>query len=210
MLIGYVRVSSLDQKVDRQLEGLELEGLQIEKMFIDYASGANKERPKLKEMLSFVREGDEVIVSSIDRLGRSIVDLANILGSLKSKKVSVHFLKENLKISENENARDDLILGMFSIMAQFERAIIKERQKEGIEIAKSKGIYKGGKSKFTKAMLEELKTDYKTGFKIKDIAQKFKVTSQCITLILKKHRNEIGYRLKQKSIIKNDAVMQRS
>ena len=120
------------------------------------------------------------------------------------------YSKENLKISENENARDELILWVFGITAQFERAMIKERQKEGIAIAKSKGIYKGGKSKFTKAMLEELKTDYKTGFRIKDIAQKFKVTSQCITLILKKYRNEIGYRLKQNSILKDDAVMQRS
>lgn len=200
MKIGYVRVSSVDQKVDRQIEGLELEGIKVEKMFVEYASGASKERPKLQEMLSFVREGDEVIVSSIDRLGRSMVDLASILGSLKSKKVSVHFLKENLKISENENARDELILWVFGITAQFERAMIKERQKEGIKIAKEKGIYKGSAKKLTDEALENFKVRYKSGIKIKYIAKEFGLSLSGAWNYVNMLREELGYRNKQKSI----------
>ena len=194
MKIGYVRVSSIDQKVDRQIEGLELEGIKVEKMFIDYASGANKERPKLQEMLEFVREGDEVIVSSVDRLGRSQIDLINILSSLKSKKVTVHFLKENLKISEIGNSRDDLMFGMVSIFAEFERAIIKERQLEGIAIARAKGIYKGRQHTLSKYHVGILKNMYMRGESIHNICKTFGLTPPTVYSYLKPFRSQIGYR----------------
>ncbi|MFH6567414.1 recombinase family protein [Pseudomonas kulmbachensis] len=138
--VGYIRVSSVEQNTARQLDGVALD-----RTFEDKASGATTNRPKLQEMLEYVREGDTIHVHSIDRLARSLPDLLEMVSNLKARKVNVQFHKENLLFTSEVNHTQDLMLSMMGAVAQFERAISKERQREGIEKAKAAGAYKGRK-----------------------------------------------------------------
>jgi DNA invertase Pin-like site-specific DNA recombinase len=136
--VGYVRVSSVDQNTDRQLDGIALD-----KMFVDKVSGATTDRPQLLAMLDYVREGDCIVVHSIDRLARSLADLLSLVQELNAKGVHVQFRKENLLFTGDDNPTQHLMLSMMGAVAQFERSMIKERQREGIAKAKTKGVYKG-------------------------------------------------------------------
>ena len=145
--IGYVRVSSIDQNDARQLDGLELD-----KTFTDKASGKDTKRPQLQAMLTHLREGDHLYVHSMDRLSRSMKDLQEVVESLSAKGVSVTFVKENLTFQRpgtgddaHKAAYSMLMLQMLGAVGQFERALIRERQREGIAIAKTRGVYKGRK-----------------------------------------------------------------
>ena len=138
MLIGYARVSSSDQNEARQIE--EFEKLGTEKNFIDKQSGRNCDRPQLKEMLNFVREGDIIVVSEYSRLARNVQDLLNIITELKNKNVELRSLKESL---DTTTPQGKLMLTIFAGLAEFERDMIHQRQLEGIAIAKQKGLYKG-------------------------------------------------------------------
>lgn len=131
-------VSSEDQNTDRQLDGIS-----VDRTFTDKVSGATTERPSLKEMLSYVRDGGTIHAHSIDRLARSLADLLGLLTDLRKAGVSVHFHKEALLFTTKVNPTQELMLSMMSAVAEFERAIIKERQREGIAKAKAKGMYKG-------------------------------------------------------------------
>ena len=137
--IGYQRASTTDQKTDRH--ELDVEGL-----FEDKASGKNADRPALKEMLAYIRGGDEVVVFSIDRLARNLRDLEDIIKEINGKGASVNFLSERLNFSGSEDAMSTLMLQMMGSFAQFERSMILKRQTEGIAIAKAKGVYKGRKA----------------------------------------------------------------
>lgn len=137
MRVGYVRVSTIDQNPDRQLEGIELD-----KKFIEYASGKTANREILYKMISFLREGDHVIVHSIDRIARNLIDLKRIVEILNSKGISIEFKKENLHFHPNkEDPISNLTLSMMGAFAEFELAIITERRTEGIAIARSKNKY---------------------------------------------------------------------
>ena len=139
--IGYTRVSTLDQSTDRQ----ELGDIRI---FEDKASGKSTDRPALKEMLAYIREGDEVVVYSIDRLARNLRDLEDIIKEVNSKGASVTFLTEKLTFSGSDDAMSTLMLQMMGAFSQFERSMIRKRQAEGIAAAKAKGKdspYKGRK-----------------------------------------------------------------
>lgn len=136
--VGYVRVSSVDQNTDRQLDGV-----QLDKVFTDKVSGATTDRPQLLAMLDYVREGDCIVVHSIDRLARSLADLLSLVQELNAKGVHVQFRKENLLFTGDDNPTQHLMLSMMGAVAQFERSMIKERQREGIAKAKIKGVYKG-------------------------------------------------------------------
>lgn len=140
--IGYIRVSTLDQSVDRQLEGIALD-----RTFTDRASGKDTNRPQLKAALSHVRTGDTLVVHSMDRLARNVEDMLRLVRELNDMGVSVEFTKENMAFSAGkEDARSALMFTMLSAFAQFERSLIRERQREGIALAKAKGtIYKGRK-----------------------------------------------------------------
>lgn len=170
--VGYVRVSSADQNDARQLEGFELE-----KIFTDKASGKDTNRPQLQAMLSHVRDGDHLYVHSMDRLSRSLVDLQHVVESLTAKGVSVTFVKENLTF-QRPGSRDKsheamysmLMLQLLGAVGQFERALIKERQREGIAIAKSKGIYKGRKPSLDAAAITTLREMAASGMTKVDIA----------------------------------------
>ena len=136
--VGYIRVSSTDQNTERQLDGV-----QLDKTFTDKISGATTERPMLQDMLGYVREGDVIHVHSIDRLARSLVDLLALVQDLTIRGVHIRFHKENLLFTGEANPTQELMLSIMGSVAQFERAMIRERQREGIAKAKQKGIYKG-------------------------------------------------------------------
>ena len=136
--VGYVRVSSVDQNTARQLDGVVLE-----RVFEDKVSGATTDRPQLQEMLRFIREGDTVHVHSIDRLARSLEDLLKLVKDLNTRKIGIHFHKEQLLFTGEANPMQELMLSLLGSVAQFERAMIKERQREGIAKAKEAGVYKG-------------------------------------------------------------------
>ena len=135
--VGYIRVSTVEQNNQRQKELLSTSG-SINRFFEDKISGRTKtERPGLRECMAYVRDGDELVVSSIDRLARSLTDLRGLVDELTDKGVTVTFLHENLSFSKGAtDPRADLMLGILGSFAEFERAIIRERQAEGIALAK--------------------------------------------------------------------------
>lgn len=140
-VVGYKRVSSTEQNLDRQ----ELSG--CEKVFEEKVSGASKERKALNDMIDWVREGDIVKVWSIDRLARDLRDLQSILAKLLDKGVSVSFVSERLTFSaDKDDAFAKLQLHLMGAFAEFERSIIRKRQAEGIAKAKIRGVYKGRKA----------------------------------------------------------------
>jgi len=150
--IGYVRVSTVEQNPDRQLEGTPLD-----KKFIDYASGAHMSRPQLDLMLQFVREDDVVFVHSMDRLARNIRHLRSVIDEIVSKSASIVFIKENLTFDKNKSPINDLMLMIMGSVAEFELARIHERQREGIKLAKKNGKYTGAKRKLDATKVELLK-----------------------------------------------------
>ena len=142
MLVGYRRVSTVEQNLERQDLGA------VERVFEDKASGKDKERKQLQEMLSFVRTGDQVVVYSIDRLARDLRDLQSIITQLNEKGVSIEFLSERLMFSgSSDDAFAKLQLQMMGAFAEFERNIIRKRQAEGIAKAKERGVYENRKRK---------------------------------------------------------------
>lgn len=158
MLVGYVRVSSLDQNPERQLE--ELKAMQVEKIFMDKLSGKNVERPELQNMLNFVREGDTLVVHSLDRLARNLSDLLTMVQDLTGRGVSVRFLNERLDFDAGKEASPvaKLMLSMVGAFAKFERSMIKRRQAEGIALAKERGVYKGRQRSVTDEQIQEVRS----------------------------------------------------
>ena len=135
--IGYVRVSTLDQNDQRQLEGHTWD-----QVFTDHASGKNTQRPKREELIRFARSGDTVVVHSMDRLARNLGDLRAVVQTLTAKGARVEFVKEGLVFTGEDSPMANLMLSVMGVFAEFERPLIAERQREGIALAKTRGIYK--------------------------------------------------------------------
>lgn len=150
--IGYIRVSTLDQNPDRQLEGI-----QVSKVFIDKASGKDTQRPQLEALLSYVREGDTLVVHSMDRLARNLDDLRRMVQQLTGRGVRIEFVKESLAFTGEDSPIANLLLSVMGAFAEFERALIRERQREGISLAKQRGVYRGRKKALSDSRLEELR-----------------------------------------------------
>lgn len=140
MLIGYARVSTEEQNESRQVEALRQKG--VEKIFVDKQTGANTNRPEFKQMMEFVREGDTVITESFSRISRSTRDLLKIVDTFKIKRVEFISMKENVDTSTPQGK---FMLTIFAALGELEREQILQRQREGIEIAKAAGKYKGRK-----------------------------------------------------------------
>ncbi len=140
MRVGYVRCSTVEQNEARQLKMMEEQN--AEKIFIDKASGKNTDREEFKAMMAFVRTGDVVIVESISRIARNTRDLLSIISELTEKGVEFVSLKESI---DTATPQGRFMLTVFGALAELERENILERQREGIEIAKSEGKYKGRK-----------------------------------------------------------------
>jgi DNA invertase Pin-like site-specific DNA recombinase len=176
-LIGYLRVSSLDQNSARQLDGLELE---LDRVFIDRASGKDTKRPELELMLDFIRDGDTLIVHSMDRLARNLDDLRGIVRDLTERGVKVRFVREALTFTGEASPMSNLLLSLLGAVAEFERDLIRERQREGVELAKRRGVYKGRARKFTPAQAQELGRRIAAGESPARLAREFKVSKHTI------------------------------
>ena len=138
MRIGYVRVSTVEQNEQRQIEALQREN--VEKFYIDKKSGKNTDREGFQDMMNFVREGDLIVVESISRIARNTKDLLNIIEDLEKKKVGFVSLKEAI---DTGTPQGRFVLTIFGALAELERSSIRQRQAEGIEIAKRSGKFKG-------------------------------------------------------------------
>lgn len=178
--LGYIRVSSFDQNPGRQLEDLELD-----KLFIDKASGRSTDRPKLKELLEYARQGDTIVVHSMDRLARDLKDLRNLVEHFTTKNIKVKFIKENLTFSGDDSAMSNLLLSIMGGFAEFERNLIRERQLEGIALAKKKGLYKGGKRKLSNDQVIELQQRSQNGEHKAKLARAFGIRRETVYQYLK-------------------------
>lgn len=173
--IGYIRVSSSDQNTDRQLDGLMLD-----RTFTDKVSGKSTDRPQLQEMLRFVRDGDHLLVHSMDRLARNLIDLRQMVQDLTGRGVIITFVKEGLVFNGDDAAMSVLLLSVMGAVAEFERAILRERQAEGIRIARMKGVYKGRKAALTDEQIEEVRQKIAAGIPKAKIAREFKCSRETI------------------------------
>lgn len=174
-IVGYVRVSSIDQNLARQLEQLKHEN--VDKVFEDKASGATTNRPAFQQMLDYVREGDTIVVCSMDRLARNLSDLLAITTELHAKGISIKFLKENILLdaSGTEHAMTRLLMSMLGAVAEFERSLIRERQREGIELAKKRGVYKGRKPT-DPLIIEKARSKIQQGIPLAKVAREFEIS----------------------------------
>ncbi|HSH85771.1 MAG TPA: recombinase family protein [Methylophilus sp.] len=153
-LVGYIRVSTLDQSTSRQDEQLQSYNLDV--IYTDQASGKDTARPQLQEALKHCRKGDTLIVHSMDRLARNLDDLRAIVKGLTDRGVAVQFVKESMTFTGEDSPMSKLMLSVMGAFAEFERSLIKERQREGIAIAKTKGVYAGRKKALSDVQVTEL------------------------------------------------------
>ncbi|MEO8991542.1 MAG: recombinase family protein [Nitrosospira sp.] len=175
--IGYIRVSSLDQNAERQLDGIELD-----KVFTDQASGKDTNRPQLQAALHHVRIGDTLVVHSMDRLARNVEDMLRLVREMNNVGVSVEFIKENMSFTAgSDDPRSTLMFTMLSAFAQFERSLIKERQREGIALAKAKGtVYKGRKPALNAERIAQLREQVATGANRTKLAKAFGISRETL------------------------------
>ena len=179
--IGYVRVSSFEQNPERQLDGITLD-----KKFIDKASGKNIERPQLEAMFDYARDGDTIVVHSMDRLARNLDDLRKLVTQLTTQQIRVEFVKEGLTFTGEDSPISKLLLSVMGAFAEFERALIKDRQMEGIALAKKRGAYKGRRAALSQAQVDEIKIRVANGDKKSRIACDFGVSRETLYQYLRK------------------------
>lgn len=173
--VGYIRVSSVGQNPERQLDGVE-----VDRLFTDTVSGASTARPQLQALLAFVREGDTVIVHSMDRLARNLDDLRRVVRQLTDLGVAVQFCHEQLTFTGEHSPMATLLLSVLGAFAEFERALIRERQAEGIALAKARGAYKGRKKSLTTGQVEALRARAVAGEPKASLAREFGISRQTL------------------------------
>lgn len=173
--IGYIRVSSIQQNTERQLQDVDLD-----KVFEDKISAKDTNRAGLNDCLDYLREDDVLHVHSIDRLARNLADLQKIVGDLIDRGISVHFHKENLIFNGEDDAMAKLMLQMMGAFAEFERNLIRERQREGIALAKMNGKKLGRKASLNKEQITEVRYMINAGFSKSKVAERFGVSRQTI------------------------------
>jgi DNA invertase Pin-like site-specific DNA recombinase len=173
--IGYIRISSASQSLDRQLEGIPLD-----RIFRDTASAKDTNRPGLQSLLAFVREGDIVVVHSLDRFARDLGDLRKLVADLTKRGIRIEFIKEGLVFSGEDTPLSKLMLGIMGSFAEFERALIRERQREGIALAKKKAVYKGRKKTLNAQQVAALQERIRSGEKKARLAAEFGISWQTL------------------------------
>ena len=188
--IGYARISTSDQNMARQLEQLN----QVNKLFQEAISGANKDRPQLQAMLAYIREGDIVVVTELERLGRNNKELTEVMNDIQAKGATLEVLNlPTLRGIEDNNLRrllNNLILELYKYQAQAERERIKERQRQGIAIAKTQGKYKGRKAIFSEddSRLLHAFDLYLEGLSDKDVAKLTGINERTFRRYREKHK----------------------
>src|SRR5699024_9363483 len=182
-VVGYVRVSAADQNPQRQLEVLG----ECHKVFTDKISGKSRaKRQALADLLDYIRDNDIVRIASMDRLGRDTRDLYNIVADITDKGAAVEFLNENITVDKNGSSpMDSLMLGILAAFAEFERRRIKERQAEGIAIAKAKGKYQQP-LKLSPKDIEQAQVMIDMGIPKTQVAATFEVSRQTLYTALRR------------------------
>ena len=173
--IGYVRVSTFDQNPERQLEGTP-----VTRIFTDKASGKDTQRPQLEALLGFARTGDTVVVHSMDRLARNLDDLRRIVRTLTQRGISIEFVKEHLCFTGEDSPMANLMLSVMGAFAEFERSLIRERQREGIALARQRGVYRGRKKSLSDMDVIELRRRIDAGDKKAQVARDFGISRETL------------------------------
>ena len=181
-IIGYVRVSTIEQNDSRQLTGIV-----VDRVFTDKCSGKDINRPQLKAMLEFIRDGDVLVVHSMDRLARNLDDLRRLVNELTKRGIIVKFIKEGLEFSGQDNSMSKLLLSVMGAFAEFERELINERIREGVAIAKKAGKYKWRNKSLSEEQIAEIRQLIADGVKKVDIAKKFAISRNTLYLYLNKY-----------------------
>ena len=171
--VGYIRVSTVDQNTERQLDGITLD-----KTFTDKLSGKDTKRPGLQDCLGYVREGDTLHVHSMDRLARNLMDLQGTVEDLTGRGVTVQFHKESLVFTNETSAMSRLMLQIMGAVAEFERSLIRERQREGIAKAKQAGKHMGRRFSLTLSQVTEARSMVADGISKAKIAEHFGISRQ--------------------------------
>lgn len=182
-VIGYVRVSTVDQNPERQIVAIQAAlGTEPDRWFTDHASGSSTTRPALTAMLTHVRDQDVILVASMDRLARSVVDLDQLVTQLTARGVTIRFLKEALAFQSAGRA-DPLAVFQLQVMgafAQLERELIRDRQREGIEAAKARGVYRGRTRRLTAAQVAAARAEVSSGVPKAVVARRLGVARQTL------------------------------
>jgi len=182
-IIGYIRVSTFEQNTSRQLDGINLD-----RVFTDKSSGKNTQRLELENLKQFVRDGDTVVVHSMDRLARNLDDLRQTVRYLTEKGVKIQFIKENITFSGEDSPLANLLLSIMGAFAEFERSLILERQLEGIALAKARGAYKGRKPSLSESDISEMCRRVAAGETKAQIARDFEISRQTLYEYLRKEK----------------------
>jgi DNA invertase Pin-like site-specific DNA recombinase len=178
--IGYIRVSTIDQNTERQLEGIK-----VARTFTDKASGKDTKRPQLEALMGFVRTDDTVVVHSMDRLARNLDDLRRIVQTFTASGIRIEFVKEHLTFTGEDSPMASLMLSVMGAFAEFERALIRERQMEGIALAKQRGVYKGRKKSLSESAISELRQRLSSGGTKAQVARDFGISRETLYQYLK-------------------------
>jgi DNA invertase Pin-like site-specific DNA recombinase len=176
--VGYKRVSTIDQNTERQLQGVD-----VDKVFEDKASGKDTNRPALQSALEYLRDGDVLVVHSMDRLARNLGDLLKLIEGLNGRGVAVEFVKESVAFTGEDSPMAKLQLHIMGAVAEFERSMIRARQAEGIAAAKARGEYagRGGRpSKFDPETAATIRQRVDAGESVSALAREFNTTRQTI------------------------------
>ena len=187
-MIGYARVSSIGQKLDVQLEKLQAQG--CEKIYQEKESAiSTTKRPQLVACLDYVREGDSLVITKLDRLARSTLDLCNIAKRLEDKKVTLQVIDQNIDTSSSTGR---LMFNMLATIAQFETEIRAERQMDGIKKAKANGVMFGRVKTLTPEQVTELKSKRQSGILIKYLMAEYKLSKKSIYNYLELAKEEVN------------------
>jgi DNA invertase Pin-like site-specific DNA recombinase len=186
-VVGYLRVSTVDQNELRQLEGLS-----IDRRFVDKCTGSTTERPELRALIAYVRNGDVVLVHSMDRLARNLDDLRRLVLDFTRRGVHVRFVKENLEFTGEDSSISNLLLSVMGAFAQFERDLMRERQREGIAIAKRRGAYKGRRPALNLEQIAEVRTRANAGESKSELAREYGITRMSVHRYSKTQNQESG------------------
>lgn len=189
-VVGYARVSSTDQNFARQLEALG----HLDRLFQDKVSGRNRsDRVGLKECLGYVRAGDTVRVASMDRLARSLTDLQQVVDEITTKGAAVHFIKENQTYSTSgTDSMSRLLLQILGAFAEFERNLIRERQAEGIRLAKAAGKYRGRNPRLMVDQIAEARSQLAAGVPKTRVARQLGVDRSTLYRALARHAEGVS------------------
>lgn len=173
--IGYIRVSTIDQNPERQLDDIK-----VDRTFTEKASGKDIKRPELEALMSFARTGDTVVVHSMDRLARNLDDLRRIVQLLTQRGVHIEFVKEHLSFTGEDSPMANQMLTVMGAFAEFERSLIRERQREGIALAKQRGAYRGRKKSLSDLEIAELRQRVAAGAQKATLAREFGISRETL------------------------------